>query len=468
MAPLSPMEMTHEISMDQMGKYTLRWTPGEDDIIFEVHVATKGYIGIGFSTNGGMKGSDVIIGGVDDATNEVYLTDRYATGNTVPQVDASQDVKLLGGYQNTTHTSLRFSRKWNTCDDKEDLELSKEDTVRLIWAYGAADPKNKDPMAISYHSQRGSKSIYLNEPRLQLPKMSADIKSWEIRSPNVQLPDNLTTLYWCKLFKIPRLTRKTHVIGYVPVISDDNIQHVHHILLYECHLPESEGYYEKWVDVDGAQCFSANMPVSWRYCNSPLVAWAIGGEGNFAPDNVGFPLGEEHGGATYFMMEMHYDNPNLRKGVVDNSGLRIYYTENLRQYDAGILMTGHKVTPMQIIPPRQQWFSVGICEAYDCFFKTSPETGINVFAGILHSHLLGRNITLRHVRDNKELPVVLRDLNYDFNFQETRNLKNELKVKRGDYLITECGLDSTARSKATFGDAEMLEDASRKWLESSA
>lgn len=27
------------------------------------------------------------------------------------------------------------------------------------------------------------------------------------------------------------------------------------------------------------------------------------------PSQVGFPLGEEHGGSTYFMFEIHYDNP---------------------------------------------------------------------------------------------------------------------------------------------------------------
>ena len=32
------------------------------------------------------------------------------------------------------------------------------------------------------------------------------------------------------------------------------------------------------------------------------------------PEHVGFPLGDEHGGATYFLLEVHYDNPNLRRG----------------------------------------------------------------------------------------------------------------------------------------------------------
>ena len=53
-------------------------------------------------------------------------------------------------------------------------------------------------------------------------------------------------------------------------------------------------------------------------------------------------------------------------GLVDNSGIRIYYTEKLRQYDAGVMNLGHKVEPTQIIPPREpKWDSIGHCIA-DC------------------------------------------------------------------------------------------------------
>jgi hypothetical protein len=30
------------------------------------------------------------------------------------------------------------------------------------------------------------------------------------------------------------------------------------------------------------------------------------------PVHVGAPLGQEHGGSTYFMIEMHYENPEGR------------------------------------------------------------------------------------------------------------------------------------------------------------
>jgi len=32
------------------------------------------------------------------------------------------------------------------------------------------------------------------------------------------------------------------------------------------------------------------------------------------------PIGENFGGATYFMLETHYDNPGLHKDLVDKSG----------------------------------------------------------------------------------------------------------------------------------------------------
>lgn len=49
--------------------------------------------------------------------------DRYAAGYWAPTVDELQDVTLLGGYQNDTHTVLRFSRPWITLDTDSDYML---------------------------------------------------------------------------------------------------------------------------------------------------------------------------------------------------------------------------------------------------------------------------------------------------------------------------------------------------------
>ncbi|KAK8740900.1 hypothetical protein OTU49_002761, partial [Cherax quadricarinatus] len=220
-----------------------------------------------------MKGSDIMLGWVDD-DGKVYLEDRYASGYSVPMIDNSQDVELLGGYQNDTHTVLRFSRPWVTCEPKTDMQLSNN-TIRMIWSYDKEDPT--DVTSPRYHDQRGTVSLRLKAPPLMQP-LTDDVKMWDVISPNVNLPDNVTTLYWCQLHKIPLLLRKTHVIGFVPLIKEKNLEYIRHMLLYECHLSDSDRHYDKWLNLQGSQCYGANMPVSWKYCTSPIVAWVVGGE----------------------------------------------------------------------------------------------------------------------------------------------------------------------------------------------
>ena len=82
------------------------------------------------------------------------------------------------------------------------------------------------------------------------------------------------------------------------------------------------------------------------------------------PDHVGIPLGEEYGGTTYFLVETHYDNPGFHAGVVDNSGLRVFYTDRLREHDTGNVGIGLNAYKLHIIPPRQKAFrSVGVCSS---------------------------------------------------------------------------------------------------------
>lgn len=42
------------------------------------------------------------------------------------------------------------------------------------------------------------------------------------------------------------------------------------------------------------------------------------------------------------------------------------------------------------------------------------------------------------------------DMSYDFNYQQARVLKEEMKVMPGDSLIVKCGYDSTKRKMPTF------------------
>lgn len=73
--------------------------------------------------------------------------------------------------------------------------------------------------------------------------------------------------------------------------------------------------------------------------------------------------------------------------------------------------------------------------------QTFPETGINVISAALHSHIAGRKMKLRHVRNGVELDRIVEDDTYDYNYQQVRQLENETTVLPGDYLVTDCAYE---------------------------
>lgn len=51
-----------------------------------------------------------------------------------------------------------------------------------------------------------------------------------------------------------------------------------------------------------------------------------------------------------------------------------------------------------------------------------------MFAVLLHAHLAGRGIRLRHFRKGKEMKLLAYDDDFDFNFQEFQYLKEEQTI----------------------------------------
>lgn len=61
-----------------------------------------------------------------------------------------------------------------------------------------------------------------------------------------------------------------------------------------------------------------------------ILLWAIGVNPIVSPDNVGAPYMDKEGGFNSLMLEIHYNNPDRRVNVVDNTGVRFYFTTKLR------------------------------------------------------------------------------------------------------------------------------------------
>lgn len=104
-----------------------------------------------------------------------------------------------------------------------------------------------------------------------------------------------------------------------------------------------------------------------------------------------------------------------------------------------------------IIPPYQdQVVSEGHC-IEDCTRKAFPRQGISIFAVMMRTHMIGKEIKLRHLRVNEEFPPIAHDRNVDPNYQEYRRLPAAVRTLPGDRLISECTYDSSNRDQITLG-----------------
>lgn len=140
------MNWDHVVDLNE--DFRVYWTIINQDITFEIQVRTLGYVGFGFSKDGNQIGADMAVGWVDgghtffqvrrhwnarfdkrlEFTSVINspFQDRYVDelGSAEPKVDPSQDYSLMKGYENSTHTVLRFRRKLDTCDNKHDIVIT--------------------------------------------------------------------------------------------------------------------------------------------------------------------------------------------------------------------------------------------------------------------------------------------------------------------------------------------------------
>ncbi|XP_078372318.1 DBH-like monooxygenase protein 1 homolog isoform X1 [Oculina patagonica] len=443
-------EFAHHAVLDPAELMKLYWTVDWDKetVSFAVEAATTGWVGFGFSSgNGKMAGSDVVIGWVKDSKG--YLTDRFADEESLPPLDKENNYVLTGFEESDKKTVLRFNRKFDTCDPRD--RKIEQGTTKVVFAYHTEDPGSDDD--IKYHTFRGSRSILLLNNMDEKQVNETGWKDFVMNNKNITIPKKRTT-YWCSLIRAPEIKHKHHITKFEPYIQKGNEGLVHHLVIYECH---NRGQFNDSVHYGpGFDCQDyANMPFAECYFYSVVGVWAVGAQAFYYPPNVGYVIGSADSPNSY-MLEIHYDNPKGIEGRKDSSGLRFFYTPNLRKYDAGVLTVGESSLPYMVIPPKQEsWITYGFCPK-ECSQEmlnstTLPGKGIKVFAAFLHTHLQGSAIWTKHVRDGVELPEIARDDNYDFNFQDIQVLSKEVHVKPGDDLINYCKYQTMDKNKIVVG-----------------
>ncbi|KAH3710674.1 hypothetical protein DPMN_070165 [Dreissena polymorpha] len=429
----------HVVQLDERGMFTMFWNFNSTHITIEAHVETKGWVGLGFSGNGNMFPGDVAVGWVTDQ-GQTHFSDRHTTGHSMPEVDKSQDWFLLHAEETSAGTVLKMVRKLQTCDNVEDIDINNG-TNRVIYAFSSEDPQN-DGRIVYHGTTRGTKSLFLLNPDKGEGNITeTKIKHFDFLNLNYMIPNDTTT-YHCRAFIMPPLG-KHHMIKYEPIITLGNEKHVHHILLSRCKVnPQSVSQLNGMSE----RCYESNTV---PHCQDYILAWAIGGEAFYFPPNVGFSVGAPED-PVYYRMETHYDNPDGRADILDNSGIRITLTSELRSIEAGMLQMGHSVNFRQVIPPNQSNFiSRGYCRD-TCIQLSMAQANITefkIFGVLQHSHVAGVRITTRHFRGGRELPLLITDPNYDFNFQDLRKLPEEIAVHSGDSFRVDCHYNTIGKTQ---------------------
>nr|XP_033780953.1 DBH-like monooxygenase protein 2 isoform X3 [Geotrypetes seraphini] len=326
---------------------------------------------------------------------------------------------------------MRFSRAFRTCDSN-DMNITAG-TIRVIAAYGADD-------TIAYHRENHfTQSINLLR-ELPVAGLSSpkDSVSYNITMNNYTVPAQPTT-YGCAFVPLPNVNGKHHIYKIEPLIQAGNELLVHHILLYAC--PNNTN-----ISIAPGECYNTN-PLFFQ-CLQVINVWAVGGKAFQFPDNVGLSIGSPDD-PSYARLEIHYNNPEA-KNFTDSSGVQLYYTKDLRPYNAGILEIGSALSFLFIPPSARSFRLYGLCNT-----QKFPEVNgqqvadMQVFAYQLHTHLAGRAVRVAHYRNGSQIGFLGRDMTYDFNFQEVKYLENITTIKMGDALQVECTYNTMDRRGIT-------------------
>jgi hypothetical protein len=470
-------------------QYKLHWSINDGYLEAAIEANVVGWIGFGFSSNGYMDsggevpGSDIVMGYKDLNSTECAegcVTDYHTLQYAMPIKDDVQNVEKVAVTLTTGHLAIEFRKPLNSFDTEGDRVIDIDAQTFILWSANHHNTP-KSPTSFSKHTVQATPplTIKFSEPStcfqdttgaiegvIELntsmknfsealfvtsmaeimginanrvvvveiedisPPFCPDCTAIELVASNYSIPAT-PTYYSCRGFEVP--VTHDRIIKIEPI--KDNTLVLHHMLLFYTDKPVS---LNNWT-----ACFS--MP----YNAMPIYGWAPGGDSLIMPENVGITLDSAK---RYFVIQYHYSNPQSLEGLIDNSGFKIYTTNESREYEAGLFVLGLPPNENIQIPPNEtDWHQLGTCpEEYTQLLEAfSPMKKLIVFATGLHAHYLGKQIWTAHYRNGTFLGYLGKNEYYSFNNQRFVDLQTE--ILPGDRLVTHCVWDSTGREVITTG-----------------
>jgi hypothetical protein len=343
------------------------WKISEGEIEFSVTSQTAGYVAIGFSDAGGMKGALIYVGRM--LSGGFVVETKYAETYSTPQ-DSRNSAVLLEGRQDLHGTYFRFKVK--LC---EEMAISLTKPIWMIYAIGKSN-------SFTYHSikNRGQALVDLTGKYFDDGPSLRDENTFHVDlvSPAVELTSEKTA-YCYSFFDLSKLLNgKSHIIAEDMRIGTELL---HHSVAYLCTAPEKKlshgkvlcNYYRDHGEPD---------VTNYELCSSRVyLGWGKGGKSRVYPSRFGKPLGQDK--FQYLVLENHYNNPDrLPKQVDSGSGFRLTMTKNLREVDIGMLTLGIDQERL-LIPPNGIHSMISEC-GKKCSLVGIPDTGITILSSLLH------------------------------------------------------------------------------------
>ncbi|CAM9180093.1 unnamed protein product [Ectocarpus sp. 4 AP-2014] len=471
--------------------------------------AATGWAGVGISEMGGMEGADIVF--YETATGN--LTDAHSLVADTPVVDeCSQDWTLLSAEVGNGSLVFEAERALDTGDDQDrvfsDDSFDGAQPTRLLAARGDSD-------SVGYHDGNfakgqvvmfgGSENDDAADPVLDV-KTSADVQFFDAAPKNFSIP---TVRTWYEdtcitASELPDLD-EYHVIAFEGLLQADTAEYVHHLVLTGYYgVPDCGKACYEWLDetfasedgsdssstVEAEEGASSSSPSGSSYpsedsststfteyfenrnitvpyfCSNfgdyaDIFGWAPGTGNLELPDDVGFLFGNESGGFNSLNIQTHYNNPDGVSGKNDSSGVRVYYTEEVRPIQMGVMKLGDPFVSLedQPLPDGKSSFSFG-CPG-TCSETNFEEEEVTVFIHMLHMHENGQRMVTRQYRndsDGNEILIHTAEVEYYSFLQAGGHLvtNNEtITIKKGDRFTTEClydtSLSSVSSANVTFG-----------------
>uniref|UniRef100_A0A2C9LHW4 DOMON domain-containing protein n=1 Tax=Biomphalaria glabrata TaxID=6526 RepID=A0A2C9LHW4_BIOGL len=441
----------YKLHLDSNGRYLFEWSVDYQKNNVNVQITAKVtqdiWFAVGFSDYGSVTSADLVVFWTDGHGNH-HFVDGYTNDHGIILPDDQQDYFLTSVAADHGAVVLDFYRRFNTCDE-QDYTLDNGTTHVIFFesVYANELPFGHVVSSLGHAVKR----VQLLKPELPMPVLPNDTWTFEVRAPEILIP-SVETTYWWHTTILPRIPTNHHIVKYSGVISEGNEDLVHHMEVFHCQVPKGQKipYYSGPAE-------NEDTPKGLEPCRRVIAAWAMGAQDMVYPEEAGVSIGGQDT-SRFALLEVHYNNPERKSGRMDNSGIRFYVTSQLRKNEAGIMELGLEYINKMAIPPGQKKFKLsGYC-VQDCTRVGLPPGGIYVFASQLHTHLTGRRLYTKHVRQGLELPELNRDNHFSPHFQEIRRLPQPHNVLPGDELVTTCEYDTRSRDKATIGGFSITDE----------